>query len=495
MTPASFAASSFLSSASSDAIASVTTIAAASTSFSHYFILFLTFCIVLFFYLHIQHQFKTSNELEVFDLSAESAAYNDHSLSKERLEEVLELRQPTLFHSHAHTDLNFIQQSVQPTLFGQHYMTFEIKIRDLVDDLREDTQLHVPLQFHLSQKLFSDDTHSRFISENNHDFLAETGALKTFQYNDRFLRPPLLAQCWYDFWLGSSYAETPLRYFINYRNFFMVTHGTVRVKLIPPQYSKYMHATKDYDNFEFRSPISPWYPQPSYQSDFYKTKSIELNLTAGQVLSVPPYWWHSFQFEPSACVAVFYYRTYMNVVAILPELCMSALQRQNVKNKYMKTLPLHPSSDVPGDLSRAPPVSAASTSTMQHTTTFGVDNLFVGYVSGISDGGGNASGTIDKTPFSLFTPTQQQAPSSSQPDSAAVPVPVPTEQEVIPPPVSLSTGVFGEHPSVAGMLGGRPEPRAEPHAAMGSSHIQATMLAGDGGADVNDKYAAINTID
>lgn len=43
------------------------------------------FVIVLFLYLHIYYHFKTSNDLEVFEVS---------NLSKERFEEICNLRQP-----------------------------------------------------------------------------------------------------------------------------------------------------------------------------------------------------------------------------------------------------------------------------------------------------------------------------------------------------------------------------------------------------------------
>ena len=47
-----------------------------------------TFLIVLFIYLHIYYHIKISNYLEVYDIQ---------NLSKERLEEICDLRQPVLF--------------------------------------------------------------------------------------------------------------------------------------------------------------------------------------------------------------------------------------------------------------------------------------------------------------------------------------------------------------------------------------------------------------
>ena len=42
------------------------------------------------------------------------------------------------------------------------------------------------------------------------------------------------------------------------------------------------------------------------------------------------------KFEELSSIAVFKYRTYMNTVAILPEILMSLLQKQNVKREIVQ---------------------------------------------------------------------------------------------------------------------------------------------------------------
>ena len=49
---------------------------------------FFVFCIVLFLYLHIQFHLKTSDELEIYEID---------QASKDRMEEICDLRQPVLF--------------------------------------------------------------------------------------------------------------------------------------------------------------------------------------------------------------------------------------------------------------------------------------------------------------------------------------------------------------------------------------------------------------
>jgi hypothetical protein len=117
----------------------------------------------------------------------------------------------------------------------------------------------------------------------------------------------------------------------------LVTHGKIKIKLIPPKSARYLYPTDDYENFEFRSPLNPWEIQRQYKADFDKIKTLEIELTLGKIIYIPAYWWYSVKFmEPFTSVCVFKYRTYMNTVAILPKLCMKTLQRQNTKREIVK---------------------------------------------------------------------------------------------------------------------------------------------------------------
>jgi hypothetical protein len=152
------------------------------------------------------------------------------------------------------------------------------------------------------------------------------------------LRPYLVSNCYYDVLFGSSNVETPFRYDLNYRNYYIVTQGSIRVKLSPPKSSKYLYPINDYENFEFKSSINPWDPQPKFKADFDKIKCLEIVLTPGRFLYIPAYWWYSFKFNDDTSVSCFKYRTYMNNIAISPKIFMYALQNQNVERKIAKQI-------------------------------------------------------------------------------------------------------------------------------------------------------------
>ena len=288
-----------------------------------YLTIVLIFCLVLFFYLHIFFHLKTSNDLEIYTIERPS---------KEKLEEICDLRQPVTF--------EFPNEELQNTCIIDNikinYDNFDVKIRNAQDF--EYTKL--PLSFSEARGLLSTDSRAIYFSENNMEFLTETGLIKAFRYNDLFLRPHMVSSCIYDLIIGSKGCYTPLRYSLNYRNYFYVTEGSITIKLIPPSAGRYLYHEKDYDNFEFRSPMNPWNIQPEYKKEFGKIKALEIKLKKNEIVFIPAYWWYSILFDEMSTLCSFQYRTYMNTVAILPEIIIATLQAQNIKHQIAETLDL-----------------------------------------------------------------------------------------------------------------------------------------------------------
>ena len=283
---------------------------------------FFIFCLVLFIYLHVQFHLKTSEDLEMYEVEQPS---------KDKLEEICDLRQPVLFDF----DCQKIVESSNKSYISNNYNAFEIKIRN-VKETDPNSELYIPLPLHAANKLFNEDNNSTYFSENNNEFLEETGVIKSLKYNDEFLRPYMVSNCNYDIMLGSANTCTPFRYEINYRNYYLLTEGSAQIKLAPPHSIRYLYPNYDYENFEFRSPVDPWSPQPKYIADFDKMKCLEFTLTPGKTLYIPAYWWYSIKFNKNTSISCFNYRTYMNNIAVAPYIGMHALQIQNVKRNVVK---------------------------------------------------------------------------------------------------------------------------------------------------------------
>jgi hypothetical protein len=283
------------------------------------FLTVIIFSVVLFLYIHMHFHLNTSDDLEVYTIE---------NVSKDRLEEICNLKQPVLFEYSNENLLETINIGRMEELYG----AFDVNFRNISQQDKE-SEVYLPILLNEVVKLFQNKLNNKIIIENNNDFLKETGLLKIFRYNDSFLRPPLVSICKYDFMSGSEESYTPLRYNISHRNYYLVTSGKIKLKLIPPSNGKYLQKENDYDIFEFGSPVDPWDIQDIYKPEFDKVKVLDLELSKGQIINIPPYWWYSIKYEKVSSICVFKYRTYMSTVSILPNILMGLLQQQNIKRE------------------------------------------------------------------------------------------------------------------------------------------------------------------
>jgi len=286
-------------------------------------IAFIIFIIILLLYLHIQFHLKTSEDLEMYEVDWPS---------KEKLEEVCDLRQPLVFDFDCQDIISYINV---PTMLS-HHSSANVKVRKTRDS-DSNTHLYIPLKLESAIKLFQEDKSSCYFTENNMDFLEETGLINVLKGNDTILQPYMTSNTSYDIMLGTTGSYTPFRYEIGYRNYLLLTQGSAQIKLAPPSSEKYLYLNKDYENMEFSSPINPWDPQGKYSEDFNKVKCIDFTLLPGKTLYIPAYWWYSVKFHTnSTSICSMKYKTYMNSVTIMPHLFLHVLQIQNIKRKIAK---------------------------------------------------------------------------------------------------------------------------------------------------------------
>jgi hypothetical protein len=237
-----------------------------------------------------------------------------------KLEELCNLRQPLVFE---YTNDEF--SKCVPTHFTNK--AFELNVID-------PSNIAVPLSVEKTNLLFEK---SPYYTENNVDFLKDTMLHRTYEQNDFALRPPMVVLMKYDLIFGGKDATTKLKYSDHHRNYFMVVDGEIDVKLTPPRSDKYLNTEKDYLNNEFYSTMNPWLSQTMLSQDFAKVKFITVTLKKGQLLYLPAYWWYSFQLK-GGVVCSFHYKTFMNLIATLPDIIIGIMQRQNTKLVVAKPL-------------------------------------------------------------------------------------------------------------------------------------------------------------
>jgi hypothetical protein len=284
---------------------------------------FAIFLVVLFFYIHITAQYKKSQDLEIYETDLESNA---------GLQEICEVRQPFLFEYHSEDFFEKIQADKLTHVAGSH----DIRIKEIVDYEKEETSIdYVMLPWSSARTLIDTDSSIQYFTENNNDFIEESGIVGVFSKNDVWFKPNWTCCTTYDVMMGAKGLGTPLRYHTAYRHFIVVQNGKIRVKMTPWKSAKYVYPIQDFENYEFWSPVNIWKPQKKYLHETDKLRFIDFDVTAGHVLYVPPYWFYSIQYvEEGTLLTGFTYHSVMNVLANTPNWIRYYMHQTN-KNKKM----------------------------------------------------------------------------------------------------------------------------------------------------------------
>ena len=291
----------------------------------------LIFIFILFVYIHIIDQYKKGQDFEVYETD-----YIDNS----NMQEILNVKQPVIF------ELNNVEPSIFEYFTLDNISTvncpYNVNVKDTNDYYKDqDSVDFISLPYHSALSLMRTDTNAHFFTENNFEFVEEGTLIDTkFDILDSLFKPNFTIQKKYDVMFGSKNAGTPLRYHVDYRKFLIVMKGKITVKMTPWKSSKYLHEMKDYDNFEFRSPVNIYNPQTPYKHDVDKLKFLEFDVHNGHVLYIPPYWWYSIKYsnEEDTFILGCTYNSIINRIANIPDIVKYYLQQQNTTKKVTKTL-------------------------------------------------------------------------------------------------------------------------------------------------------------
>ena len=279
----------------------------------------------------MNYQFKKSEDLEIYEMDYTNNAH---------LQEICNVKQPVLFQFKFDELENMTPEKLAKTV-GSH----ECKVKDIYDyyDEKVVSVDHVVFPFQTAHKIFMRDTKGRYYTENNGIFLEESGLIQEIQEIDAFLKPNFCMKTKYDLLCGSVNTGLPLRYHNFDRYFLIVASGKIRVKMTPYKSRKYLHTIKDYEKYEFRSPVNIWNPPQKYEKEIEKMRFLEFDVHANHILYVPPYWYYSIQFTENSAVVAATYCTIMNAVANSPEWGRYYVQQTNIQKKIAKTM------DMPGE--------------------------------------------------------------------------------------------------------------------------------------------------
>lgn len=294
-----------------------------------FFISVLIFVIVLFFYIHIISHYKKNNDMDIYE-----ADY----VSNKNLQEICDLKQPVVFDMTT-TISNFIGAFSLENILCEG-SAYPVSLKDINDYNTDEIIVdYITIPFKTALKLIDTDTNSKYFSDGNAEFMDESGMEVNMRNIHEFLKPSFTIQTKYDLMMGSNGAYTPFKYTTDYRKFLIVSSGKITIKMTPFKNSKYLREIRDYENYEFRSPIDVWNTQKKYLSDMDMIKFVESTISKGSMIYIPPYWWYSIKYsttEEDAAVIDITYNTIMNKISYIPDNIKYFMQQQNIVKKINK---------------------------------------------------------------------------------------------------------------------------------------------------------------
>lgn len=261
------------------------------------------FICVLFLYIHIYHNLKTNNELDVIDIDYCSFDY---------LQEICDYRQPVLF---------TLQLNTLPSNVIDSFGLYNIQIQT-----ENNKKIFTNKKISLSE--YNKENKKQIVSCKNYIFLTETAMIQKLQLLDHYLRPRTTIKSMYDLYFAHLNTFTVLEYHLSYRTYLRVEKGNGKIIFIPPIYKKYMYPEDNVRSFSFTSPINPWAVQKEYEHGFSRVKYIEKDIGEGDIISIPAYWYFSVQFTEDSIISKYNYWTTMNILSVVPTLILSSFQTE-----------------------------------------------------------------------------------------------------------------------------------------------------------------------
>ena len=149
------------------------------------------------------------------------------------------------------------------------------------------------------------------------DLIKEHGLLSFFETN--FLRPHSFSYPTYSIIMSS----TDYMYHISFRQYFLLTQGSAKVELIPPNH---VIGKNDYYEMKFSC------------NDIESEKKIPISLNQGDCLYVPSFWGYKIILEEKSSILSFNYKTPMNAISYTDYYILHVLQKLNTKYKFSKKI-------------------------------------------------------------------------------------------------------------------------------------------------------------
>lgn len=257
--------------------------------------IFIIIVVIIILLSHTFYNLKTNNEINIIQL---------HNPSKSILEDNFIKKSPMII-TGIMENWNFIKLLNYDSLKNKKN---KIKINNSIIEQNETKIIYKTIEDYFKwintlQQDKDTETINKLVTEKkinvycaeNEKILEDLEILDKVKEETSHLLTPLSLINTYPLWIGHSHSKTGLHYDIDYRNLLCQIEGKKKIYLFSPEETKYMYPSNKYDHGSVCSQVDFWNVDYKKFPDFKKSKYIEIILSPGQIISIPPYWWHAIE--------------------------------------------------------------------------------------------------------------------------------------------------------------------------------------------------------
>ena len=265
----------------------------------------LVFLSVFFLYIHWMDEYKKGEDLEMLEMDYSHSGSRKKAQQQQQMSDACRLKQPLIFEFRGvEADLFRRMTKGEISKFTSEPIAVYYS-RDVSSS--SSSSFHLP--FDSAMQLMESDSLGRYVSEDNHVFMDDSGLSKTVmaRYLQHQFQPGFgNVATRYDLLAGSKNATIPCQYHTDSRYFIGVTAGKIHLQLAPWKNTKYLApVTKTRRSSKFKS----LHENPNI-------RFLDCVVDDGFVVSIPPYWWYSIKFltNQTTCFGA-RYSTFINKLA------------------------------------------------------------------------------------------------------------------------------------------------------------------------------------
>lgn len=239
---------------------------------------------ILFFMFHSYYYLKVNNDIEILQLD---------NPTKTILEDTLNKKSPLII-TNLLINWSFIKElnlDVLKKNYGDKNVTLNNSIieQNKTKKINKTFGEYIDWINNLENKEINDI--NIYLAEND-DLLLNTKLIEQIKKETSILNCPLNLVTTYPLWIGHNNSKTGLHYDTDTRNFLCQLKGYKKVYLFTPNQSEYLYPSRKFDSGARCSQVNFWNVDTTKFPLFSQSKYIEIILSPGQILYIPPYWWH-----------------------------------------------------------------------------------------------------------------------------------------------------------------------------------------------------------